>query len=235
MNMRRKKTATCYMCPAVATTREHAPPQCFFPEGYRKNLFVVPSCPLHNLSNSEDVEYVRNVICGQRGTNDVASLAFETAKRSYDHTPALFARTLGEVRTIVVDGEETGSFPINLRRHRAVMKAIVHALYYRDTGRRHDGDFGVFSPSMVHPENLYHGRPDPADGFRRYLESGTFEAMPVPEPKVFKYGVLDMGEGQLLYRFEFYESFVVNAWTRTYRLGPYLYLPVGTVWMCSED
>lgn len=233
--MLRKNNATCYMCPAPATTREHAPPQCFFPEEFRKDLITVPSCAKHNLGNSEDVEYVRNVICGQRGTNEVAALVSETARRSYDYKPALFARTFADVRTVVVDGEETGAFPIDLRRHRVVMRAIAHAPYYRDTGRRHDGGFGIFSPSMAHRDSLYGGRPDPADGLRHYLESGTFTAMPVSEPKVFKYGVLDPGEGQLLYRFEFYESFVVNAWTRPLKLSPYLYLPVGSAWICSDD
>jgi len=223
------------MCPAVATTREHAPPQCFFPEGYRNNLVTVPLCPEHNLGHSEDVDYVRNVICGQSGTNDVAAQVFETAKRSYNHSPALFAQTFGEVRTVVVDGEETGAFPIDLPRHRAVMKAIAHALYYRDAGERHDGGFEVFSPSIHHRDNIYGGRPDPADGFRRYLESGRFKAMPVSEPRVFKYGVLDIGEGQLLYRFEFYEGFVVNAWTRSFKLSPLLYLPVGTMWIRSAE
>jgi len=187
------------------------------------------------LDNSEDVEYVRNVICGQRGTNDLATQVFEAAKRSYDRSPALFARTFGDVRTIVVDGEETGAFPIDLRRHRRIMKAVAHALYYHDTGNRHDGGFEVFSPSMAHRDTICNGRPDPADGLRRYLKSGTYTAMAVSEPRVFKYGVLDLGEGQLLYRFEFYEGFVVNAWTRSFKLNPFLYLPVGTAWVRSAE
>ena len=61
--------------------------------------------------------------------------------------------------------------------------------------------------------------------------------MPVPQPQVFKYGVLDMSEDQLMYRFEFYESFVVNAWTLPVKLSPSIFLPLcnGTVWARSED
>jgi hypothetical protein len=50
--------------------------------------------------------------------------------------------------------------------------------------------------------------------------------MPVSQPKVFKYGVLHPGEGQIIYRFEFYEGFVVYALTLPYRLNPSIYLPV---------
>ena len=193
------------MCDALATTREHAPAKSFFPEKYRLNLITVPACPLHNLENAEDVEYVRNVICGQRGTNELAAQVFATAKRSYEHSPALFTQTFANVRTVVIDGQETGAFPIDLPRHRMVMRAIGNALYYHDKGKRHDGGFGVFSPSMAHRDNLYYGRPDPAHGLRRYLESGAFTAMPVSNPQVFQYAALDLGEGQLLYRLVFYE------------------------------
>ena len=56
---------TCYMCHKPASTREHAPPLCFFPEAkdleppqdLRKHLITVPSCPDHNLSASKDDEY----------------------------------------------------------------------------------------------------------------------------------------------------------------------------------
>jgi hypothetical protein len=198
-------------------------------------LFIVPSCPFHNLEQSEDVEYVRNVICGQLGTNDVAAQLFATVRRSYEHTPALFTATFRNVRTVIVDGEETGAFPIDLPRHRSVMRAIAHAIYYRDNGKRHDGGFGVFSPSMAHRDSVYQGRPDPADGFRRYLESGAFTPMPVSNPRVFQYGVLDIGEGQLFYRFLFYEGFIVHAWTRPFDPSPLLYLPMGNAWVCYKD
>ena len=59
---------TCYMCDAVATSREHAPPLCFFPSvddvglDLRKNLVTVPSCDEHNSRKSKDDEFFRSVI-----------------------------------------------------------------------------------------------------------------------------------------------------------------------------
>lgn len=60
---------TCYMCEAPATSQEHAPPACLFPEpgtfgrNLRKNLITVPSCDLHNSKKSEDDEFFRATLC----------------------------------------------------------------------------------------------------------------------------------------------------------------------------
>ncbi len=59
---------TCYMCSAEETSREHAPPQCLFPEegdigrNLRRNLVTVPSCDEHNSKKSADDEFLRAVI-----------------------------------------------------------------------------------------------------------------------------------------------------------------------------
>lgn len=59
------------MCAAEGLTREHVPPRCFFPKPYPKNMVTVPSCQMHNNDISKDVEYVRNIIAGSEGINDV--------------------------------------------------------------------------------------------------------------------------------------------------------------------
>ncbi|MDN5882405.1 MAG: hypothetical protein L0H37_08540, partial [Nitrosospira sp.] len=58
--------STCYMCDQEATTMEHAPPKCIFPEkkdlssydDYRQGLITVPSCEEHNTTKSKDDEYL---------------------------------------------------------------------------------------------------------------------------------------------------------------------------------
>jgi hypothetical protein len=162
----------------------------------------------------------------------------ETAQSSYDKSPKLFSRTFSEVRTVLVEGEETGAFPIEMPRFRRVMKAIAYAMYYRDFGKRHDGDFELFSPSLNSRANLYRGEPDGFEKLRRIFESRVFKSMPVTQPKVFKYGIFYLDEGQIHYRFEFYEAFIVDAWTLPVKLNRYIYLPVtrdGTLWMVSRD
>src|SRR5262249_38328640 len=57
---------TCFMCDKPATTKDHIPPLCFFPEqkdipkgaNYRKNLITVPACDEHNSKTSMDDEYL---------------------------------------------------------------------------------------------------------------------------------------------------------------------------------
>lgn len=215
------------MCDAVATSVEHAPPDCFFPEGYRSNLVTVPSCAKHNEANAKDVEYVRNVISTQRGTNGAAALIFETTKRSLEHSPKLAARTFRDLRPIMIAGEETGAFPIDLPRHRRVMEAIAYALYFRDSKKKHRGDWQIFTPSFKYAAKVHQGEPDPWESFRAYVESGDYKPMTVPQPEVFKYGVIEMEQGQIIYRFEFYESVVVMAWTRfaTFTLSPTIWVP----------
>lgn len=68
----------CYMCGAVATTVEHAPPKCLFPEAkdtpgadFRKNLITVPSCIEHNCSKSSDDEFLMVSIAGIVGNNSI--------------------------------------------------------------------------------------------------------------------------------------------------------------------
>jgi hypothetical protein len=216
----------CYACGAPKTSYEHAPPECFFPKGYDSGLVTVPSCDDHNSRLSLDVEYVRNNLCGQHGTNLVAARAFETTKSSYDNSPKLFNRTFSGVQQIILDGQETGAYPIELSRFKKVMKAIAFAMYFQDFGKRHEGDFDVFSASLRSRSNLYHGIPDGYENLRGVLEATFFKSMPVPQPKVFKYGMSRPGEGQIHYRFEFYEGFSVYALTLPYKLNPLIYLPV---------
>ncbi len=216
----------CYMCDAAATSEEHAPPESFFPEGYRSNLVKVPSCPAHNEANSKDVEYVRNVISTQHGTNGAATLIFEKTKRSFDNSPKLAARTFRDLRPVMIEGQETGAFPIDLPRHRRVMEAIAYALYFHDFGKKHRGDWQIFTPSFKYAANVHQGASDPWENFRAYVESGQYKSMPVPHPGVFKYGLIEMEQGQIIYRFEFYESVVVMAWTRFTT-----FVPLATIWV----
>ncbi len=57
-----KNDQYCYWCGEPATSKEHVPPKCLFPEDkdikpilnetFREHLITVPSCDKHNLSKS---------------------------------------------------------------------------------------------------------------------------------------------------------------------------------------
>ena len=67
------------MCSEPATSREHVPPSCFFPEKneFRKNLITVPSCDKHNLVKSGDDEYLFAVISSHLESNQIARDQFK--------------------------------------------------------------------------------------------------------------------------------------------------------------
>jgi hypothetical protein len=172
----------------------------------QQNLWTVPSCDGHNLDNSADVEYVRNAVSIQEGTNAVAEQAFEVAKRSWKYSPALFRRTFQKFRTIFVGGAEKGAFPFDRPRVERVMAAIAHGLSYRDFGRAYIGQWRVFCAT------LRSERPTPGwDAFREMVCRGAYEEVAVPVPQVFAYAIHRMDAG-FIYRMTFYEGFVVYAW-----------------------
>src|SRR5215207_1611249 len=135
------------MCEADGVTREHVPPFSFFPEGFRTNLWTVRSCEAHNLDNSPDVEYVRNVIVSHRNATGTAHrLAQSVSFRSFERSAALFVQTFREVTPITVDGEETAVFRLDLSRFRRVMEAIAYGIFYRENGVTYAGGWRFFSP-----------------------------------------------------------------------------------------
>jgi hypothetical protein len=197
----------CYMCGDVASTREHVPPRAFFPRAMRANLWTVPSCTEHNNNNNLDIEYVRNVISIQRGTNATAEGVLEVVKRSWDHSPALLNRTVRELRAVHVEGEEAGVFPIELQRVKSIMVAIVHALSWRDFRRAYIGEWHVFCATLGSLRPL----PD-WDNLRRFLHDAVYEPIKVPAPEVFEHGIHRTNPVGFIYRLVFYGGFVVYAW-----------------------
>jgi hypothetical protein len=196
----------CYMCGEPAMTREHVPPYCFYPKSKRENIWTVPSCERHNLDANLDVEYVRNVISYQYGTNTTAEEVFEVTKRSWEHSPKLFERTMKGFETALVDGEETGAHPLELDRVKLVLSAIAHALAYRDFGREFIGEW------RVHCSTLRSKDPAPKwRKFRRLVESGAYNTIETPYGEVFTLGIHKTKPHGFIYRMVFYGAFVVYA------------------------
>lgn len=76
------------MCDKVATTDEHVPPRCLFPEAkemdgidLRKNLIKVPSCVEHNCEKSADDEFLMVSIAGIVSNN---SIGYRHAKQKVE-------------------------------------------------------------------------------------------------------------------------------------------------------
>ncbi len=204
----------CYMCNADATTKEHAPPKSFFPPENRTNLITVPSCIKHNLDNSLDVEYVRNVIVLHFSTNDAArSLALGKVMRAFRRSIALTKATLEGLRPIVVNGELTGGFNVDLDRFKHVMSAVAYAEWFRATGCAHVGNWKVFGASLTSASTQHPPRRDRFEAVRDLADRIQYTLVPTSEPDIFKCSISRDGIGGLIYKFEFYQGFLVYVFS----------------------
>jgi hypothetical protein len=206
-----KNVSQCYMCDAPGITKEHVPPDCFFPNGHRDGLWTVPSCDAHNSANSKNVEYVRNVITSHVNANQAGMIHFqEKSIRSFEHSPKLFNQTFASAKPIVLNGEETAVYTFDRPRYKNVMEAIAYGVYYKMFGKTYPGSWLTFSPSMVSESVFLEGKPDGWDEYRQMLLQIRYAQVPTPQPKVFKLGIYQWNEDQFIYTFVFYEGFVVN-------------------------
>lgn len=155
----------CYWCGKPATSREHVPPKCLFPEGkdlkgidqndYRKNLITVPSCDIHNLRKANDDEYLLVCLASRVGNNVTAYLHTCTkVRRARDRNPLL----------IDIESEDTietqnAQFPVqwanvNMLRLFHSFEAIARALYYHDFEVRFEGDCQIVSRLCFDPNAM---------------------------------------------------------------------------------
>jgi hypothetical protein len=207
-----KKPFKCYMCDADGITREHVPPVSFFPIGYRENLVTVPACHEHNTKNSKDVEYVRNIIVTHITTNETARGHFQNMViRSFKHSPKLLTQTFDNVTSKIINGDETGVIRLDMPRFKLVMNAIAHAIFYKEFDKTYPRDWEIFSRSLLSASTLYEGVPDGWEQERIGLEQVLVADVLTPQPKVFRYGKKKWSEEEVLYRFLFYEGFIVET------------------------
>lgn len=144
---------TCYMCGAPATSREHVPPLCIFPEmkdmqdgvDYRKNLITVPACDAHNLKKSSDDEYLHLLVIHGYFNNPLAEKQFMTKLvRAFERRPALLAQLHRENTPVVVDDVDTQAVTIDRDRFERSLEMIVRALH-----------FHVFKEELLHPMRIH--------------------------------------------------------------------------------
>lgn len=135
----------CYMCDAAATSVEHVPPRCLFPEqkdlpkglDLRKQLITVPSCNVHNTSKSQDDEYLLYALSMNIPNNPTASGHFSTkVLRAIQRRPSLIGKFAEKRIRIKVEDTQTGevhetlALQVDRRRLEDALKMIGCALYF---------------------------------------------------------------------------------------------------------
>jgi hypothetical protein len=135
----------CYMCDAIATSVEHVPPRCLFPEqkdlpnglDLRKHLITVPSCDVHNMSKSKDDEYLLYALSMNMPNNRTASGHFSTkVLRAIKRSPSVIRKFTEKPIPVKVEDTQTGTvyetlaLRVERRRLEKTLGMIGRALYF---------------------------------------------------------------------------------------------------------
>jgi len=147
--------STCYMCSEPATTREHVPPVCLFPEikdtrgiDFRINLLTVPSCEDHNLKKTKDDEFLLVALAGYVGNNYIGYFHSQTKvnralrRKSKDF---LTKQVMINARDYEILGKNGKKYPviygnIDSKRFTRCFAQIARGLFYAEFLKVFEGE-----------------------------------------------------------------------------------------------
>lgn len=190
----------CYKCGRIATSREHVPPLCLFPElkdtgrlNFRKNLLTVPSCDEHNSKKSADDEFLMVAIAGVVSNNFLGYLHTQTkVSRALRRKSAGFLEkvVVRNAKSLVIEAPSGRRYPVllgdpDIKRLYRCFEQIAVALWYHRFGVVFRGELQLIMGFIKH---------DQADDntLINFVRS-RFEVEPLAEPErgdnpeVFKY------------------------------------------------
>lgn len=209
---------SCYMCYRNATSREHAPPRCLFPEtkdtpdgaNYRKNLVTVPSCEQHNSEKSHDDEYLLFVLSGSYTSSSVGLDQFLTkVRRAFEKRPgkaANFIRqsTRAQIKRVgQVDWEEGAQIIIDGMRVDKVLQNCARAIYYHHTGLKSLGSADALTSFAMYRDEKTQVEVDVA--FNLTAQAMATEPLYGENPEIFEYKFKET-ESMIIFYFYFYTS-----------------------------
>lgn len=220
---------SCFACSSLATTREHVPPACLFPEtrdtdgkqDLRRNLITVPACADHNLAKSGDDEYFLWVLSANLSANSVARQQVSTKLvRAHRRRPKLGQSILTDANDVtVVDGHSgmmhgAVEVPLDGARFQRVLDLVALGVYRHYFRERWDG--GI----RVHPDSIGHSDSDQVMGvdtdrlflFEAAKKLFAQESRHGENPEVFWYQVhKPMSQCRCLMRLVFFSGCTATA------------------------
>ncbi|WP_298375001.1 hypothetical protein [Azospirillum sp.] len=148
----------CYMCERPASSREHVPPRCIFPEekdmpgeSFRNNLITVPSCDIHNSAKSKDDEFLMISLAGIIGNNSIGFRhKFSKVNRAIRRNSKILLNEVfvGDKEFSLIEYEENKFFTCiwgtpNHERLNLCFDRIVRGLYLHHSGHRFQGKMRI--------------------------------------------------------------------------------------------
>jgi len=151
------KGKSCYYCGHPATSWEHVPPKCLFPErkdafgkDHRKNLITVPSCDEHNTAKSKEDEFLMACVTSIVGNNGAGYIQAKTKlNRAIENSNGrLLKETMSEQKAVTWVGPNGAKFPclvgeVDFARLRNVLEHVARGLFFHATGHRFIGEIGI--------------------------------------------------------------------------------------------
>jgi hypothetical protein len=160
----------CYMCDNIATSDEHVPPKCLFPEkkdtkgiDFRKNLMTVPSCDIHNSSKSKDDEFLMISLSGVITNNAIGQFHYLTKstrairRKSQDFIDKQVLRNHRTI-DIKISDREYKTILIgnpNVERLESCLNHIARGLYYHEFQNTFFGEIRVFFGFLEYSEQKF--------------------------------------------------------------------------------
>ncbi|GEM_PF-214884 len=148
----------CYFCDAPATSDEHIPPKCLFPEEkdlpkgirYRNNLITVPSCDAHNSEKSKEDEYLRFILVHGYFNNKAGQDHFSSKiVRAVARRPAILVALYQTKKPLIVDGNPTVAVEIDRIRFEKSLEKIVQGLVVKNYGIRWEKPIEIHTPHLI--------------------------------------------------------------------------------------
>lgn len=195
----------CYKCNIPSSSREHVPPKSFFPDNKRLNLITVPSCKKHNIENSSDVEYVRNILtCFIQANNYGLHIGITKTLRSFKRSVKLLISTFRERTPVIVEGSESSLIKYDSYRFNNIMKSIGDAIYYHEYQQCYKYDWKVFNCSAFDINEFKTKQTSESLNIIRLVANNIkFDEVSTSNPEIFKYYKKKEGD-KLCYKFVFY-------------------------------
>lgn len=223
MKQNKLKNQHCYICGAPATSKEHVPPQCLFPEKkdigtdqYRNNLITVPSCDLHNTKKSKDDEFLMAILSGYTGNNFLGFVHTQTkVARAMERNERFLDVFLKDAAPKWVKNKSGNPMPIlqgtpDFPRLTRCFENIAHGLYYHHFKKTFDGRiFCIIDFVNYMNENAEKWK----HLYRKVYELEAHEfKMEGNSPQIFKYLITKpLEDGAFGMRLIFYEGAMVSV------------------------
>jgi hypothetical protein len=160
---------SCYYqgCSRPGTTKEHIPPQSFFPKDQRYQLFTVRSCELHNNRKSSDDTYVLAQICMNASpSNRSREVWKQSVLPQLDYNSDALRKTLASDAIPLPSGAV--GYKVDTARVDGFFNALSCGIVFKACGKRLPAQYSI--------EHVYHNFWDPGETpeekeFKNHLQS----------------------------------------------------------------